>query len=481
MTPASRGVRTPLRSTVSSGPGEPDRGIAIVTGIAVVLVLAAPMLRAPSVYDEGFALVNAVRIGGGQAPYLDFWTVYTPGEYYLLAGVFRVFGEQVLLARSADVPFKPSSAGRFMPSCVRAPRAARASGVTILISVMIAVFAQPLYPVLTALLLSLAALRLLIPALGPGGRRLSLVAVGALAGTSGWFRQDDGVYALLMVFVVTLVARSTDPDSPGLRAGLARLARDGGAVAAGLAAAFAVLFLPWALVVPQHVLVDQLVVHPTTVSRGPPHPLPLPGSTTGLGPLVAVLLRVLAVPDHRISWAPSATGHGEGAIEPSGWSAWGPGLCSPTSLDDRPVRHAPRSPQLTWPGPGGALSCGVETQAGVPTLRRQASSRTWCCARRDSRMDPTTPPWPSPTPAEPCADGSRRGEHGAAAPGTASTSDQEFVGSARHTSLVQRRALLLRGAAAGGHALPREQPAGDRHRASRSARWSASSERAQPP
>lgn len=43
-------------------------------------------------YDEGIVVTGALRILEGGIPYRDFWTLYAPGEFYALAGIFKIFG-----------------------------------------------------------------------------------------------------------------------------------------------------------------------------------------------------------------------------------------------------------------------------------------------------------------------------------------------------------------------------------------------------
>ena len=46
----------------------------------------------------GVAEVGAMRVLAGDLPYRDFWTLYAPGQFYLLAGLFAVFGLQWLVS-----------------------------------------------------------------------------------------------------------------------------------------------------------------------------------------------------------------------------------------------------------------------------------------------------------------------------------------------------------------------------------------------
>ena len=51
--------------------------------------------------DEGIILQGAQRIVDGQVLYRDFFSFFTPGSYYLLALLFKVFGSSMLVARTA--------------------------------------------------------------------------------------------------------------------------------------------------------------------------------------------------------------------------------------------------------------------------------------------------------------------------------------------------------------------------------------------
>ena len=51
--------------------------------------------------DEGIILQGAARILQGQVLYRDFFTFYTPGSYYWMALLFRIFGTSILVGRAA--------------------------------------------------------------------------------------------------------------------------------------------------------------------------------------------------------------------------------------------------------------------------------------------------------------------------------------------------------------------------------------------
>lgn len=50
--------------------------------------------------DEGIVLQGATRILSGQVLYRDFFSFYTPGSFYFVAALFRIFGNTFVVART---------------------------------------------------------------------------------------------------------------------------------------------------------------------------------------------------------------------------------------------------------------------------------------------------------------------------------------------------------------------------------------------
>src|SRR5262245_36454100 len=73
-------------------------------GVLALLVVGTARLgpgptRELSVYDEGAAVYVAERVASGEVPYRDFWTIYAPADFYLIAAVFKVFGPRLIAER----------------------------------------------------------------------------------------------------------------------------------------------------------------------------------------------------------------------------------------------------------------------------------------------------------------------------------------------------------------------------------------------
>ncbi|MFL5885989.1 MAG: glycosyltransferase 87 family protein [Thermoleophilaceae bacterium] len=64
---------------------------------------AATMVKGFQPNDEGLMLQAAARIAHGQVPYSDFWWYYPPGQPYLLALLWKVFGPSMLTWRIVRV------------------------------------------------------------------------------------------------------------------------------------------------------------------------------------------------------------------------------------------------------------------------------------------------------------------------------------------------------------------------------------------
>ncbi len=52
-----------------------------------------------NIYDEAIGLYGAERVAAGDVPYKDFWTLYAPGNFYLMAALMSVFGWSIISER----------------------------------------------------------------------------------------------------------------------------------------------------------------------------------------------------------------------------------------------------------------------------------------------------------------------------------------------------------------------------------------------
>ena len=70
--------------------------VVLITGALVYLLTIGYNIN---IYDEGIALVGAERIAHGEIPYRDFWTMYTPLNYYINAIWMSITGWTILSSR----------------------------------------------------------------------------------------------------------------------------------------------------------------------------------------------------------------------------------------------------------------------------------------------------------------------------------------------------------------------------------------------
>ena len=83
--------------------------LATVVFVLSYLFLFLFMTRYPGWYDEGIIVTDAMRVASGQIPRRDFYVNYGPAQFYLLAGLFKAFGQSLLVERLYDISSSRSS------------------------------------------------------------------------------------------------------------------------------------------------------------------------------------------------------------------------------------------------------------------------------------------------------------------------------------------------------------------------------------
>src|SRR5207244_11529685 len=98
--------RLRIMTSLTASDHRRDHQDALVLAVLAVTVFAVPVFFGVP-YSVG--IVGALRILDGDIPYRDFWTIYAPGHFYLLALLFFVFGKHLVIASAAKAVFMAAS------------------------------------------------------------------------------------------------------------------------------------------------------------------------------------------------------------------------------------------------------------------------------------------------------------------------------------------------------------------------------------
>ena len=174
---------------------------ALIFGCSL-LFLVISMGRGVQVYDEALVLVGATRVADGAIPHRDFYTPYGPAQFYVLAGLFKVFGQSVLVERAWDSIVR---AGIVTVAFLVVRRAASRRDAWIAAAVIllwVRAVENYAYPVFPSLLFSLIAVLCVSPIFASRGSRSLMFAAGVSVGITVLFRYDAGAYAFVAVTLV---------------------------------------------------------------------------------------------------------------------------------------------------------------------------------------------------------------------------------------------------------------------------------------
>src|SRR6185312_9401463 len=140
-------------------------------------------------------LVAAMRVAAGQIPHRDFYAIYGPGQFYILAGLFKLFGQTILVERIVDLIFRSlvvAAVYAIASSYFRKSIAVASSLLTLiwLVGLYYNTAGFATIPVSFFNLVSTAIVAAVYTRVVPAWR---MAASGAIAGLSALFRYDTGI------------------------------------------------------------------------------------------------------------------------------------------------------------------------------------------------------------------------------------------------------------------------------------------------
>jgi hypothetical protein len=147
-----------------------------------------------------------MRVTAGQLPHRDFYAIYGPAPFYILAGLFRLFGESIFIERLLDLTYRAllvASVYAVASSYFRRSVAACTSLVT-LVWLFGLYSATPGNAMIPISLFNLISTALLIPIFTSAVSTRRIFAAGAVAGIAALYRYDTG--AALLVIHTSVIA-----------------------------------------------------------------------------------------------------------------------------------------------------------------------------------------------------------------------------------------------------------------------------------
>lgn len=175
----------------------PEWSLLLIFCAIVVRVQSLVFNRGFTSYDDGVISEGARLVFHGKIPYRDFWTMYTPGSFYVNAFSFVCFGEQLISIRLLGLVLGAFQAALFYSVVRRATKSTLGglSSATVYLS-LIPIGIQAYW--VTAVLAGVYSLIRFIEK--PDSRWCYLC--GLCAGMTLLFRQDTGVYLLAAMIPV---------------------------------------------------------------------------------------------------------------------------------------------------------------------------------------------------------------------------------------------------------------------------------------
>lgn len=174
--------------------------------LLAILVQVIAFKRTCGPYDEFLSLYGADRVLHGDLPYRDFWTMYGPAQFYLLAGFFKLFGTSILTGRFYDALIRAGIAcSSFALARLLTPaRWALVAFAAVILWLACLYYPAYNFPVYPAMLASLISCIFFSRFLEHPSNEKHLFLAGLLVSIATTFRHDSGFYIFLAEFLMML-------------------------------------------------------------------------------------------------------------------------------------------------------------------------------------------------------------------------------------------------------------------------------------
>lgn len=186
---------------------------------AALAALCLFLFAAPYLFPGEIALVGAERVLAGQIPYRDFWTMYAPGQFYLLAGLFALFGTNALVSVYAGTLLCAGAVGlssRFMALATGRAGYALATAALFTGGFLATGYYYDISSYAPTIFCILVALNLLVQYFQGRGDR-ALIGAGLAIGVAALFKHDVGAYNAMAMLCGVLVYRLLPGDAGARR------------------------------------------------------------------------------------------------------------------------------------------------------------------------------------------------------------------------------------------------------------------------
>lgn len=193
----------------------------MISGIFILVSATAIFLPhsliGVNIFDEGIIATGAGLILDGKLPYRDFHSVYGPGQYYLTAALFSLFGKDLLVIHISHAILLAVLGLVVFYHTKQISDQFGSALLVLVIYIGIVLFVQPNvgYPAITSIIFLLLG-GLILSSRATLSQTTMLVMASLSIGIGGLFRWDFGIYGLSafgLSLLVPLVYAGHEPQS----------------------------------------------------------------------------------------------------------------------------------------------------------------------------------------------------------------------------------------------------------------------------